>query len=78
MSSAPIDCGERLYTSGNSRAGTWICEFYFRLANLLRRCKEEKVRSDGQEKEDVGGTGKVEHDIAEKESRRRHTLVTEL
>ena len=60
-----------------NRAGSWIFKLYYRLDKLLRKCEEEKVRSDDQKKEDVGGTGKVEYDIAEKESRRRHVLVTE-
>ena len=50
--------------------------FYYRLDKLLRRCEEEKVRSNYQKKEDVGSTGKVEHEAAEKESRRGHVLVT--
>ena len=61
----------------DSRASTWICIFYFRLAKFLKGCEEEKMRSDDQEKEDVDSTGKVEHDNAEEGSRRRYTLVTE-
>ena len=53
-------------------------KFYFRLLRLLRGSEKEKVRSDDQEKEDIDGTGKLPHDTAEKGSRRRHTLVTEL
>ena len=68
-----------LYNIGvNSRACTWVTKFYFRFEKFLRGHEEEKVGSDDQEKEDVGGTGQVEHDTAEKESRRRHVLVTEL
>ena len=52
--------------------------FYYRLDKLLRRCEEEKVRSDDQEKDDIDGTGKAVHDLAKKESRRRHVFVTEL
>ena len=51
--------------------------FYYRLDKLPRCCEEEKMRSDDQEKEDVDSTGKVEHDLANKGSRRRHVLVTE-
>jgi len=47
------------------------------LTKLLRGCEEEKVGSDDQEKEDVDGTGKVEHDNTEKGSRRRYALMTE-
>jgi hypothetical protein len=36
-------------------------KFYFRLGESLRTGKEEKLRSDNQEQEDVDGTGKVEH-----------------
>jgi hypothetical protein len=60
-----------------SRANTWIFSFYLRLAKFLRTCKEEKVRSDDQEKEDVDGARKVEHDNAKEGGRRRHVLVTE-
>ena len=49
--------------------------FCYRLDKPLRRCEEEKVRSDKQEKEDIDGTGKVEHDLAKKGSCRRHVTV---
>ena len=52
--------------------------FYYGLDKLIRRCEEEKVRSDDQEKKDIDGTGKVERDLAKKESSRRHVLVIEL
>ena len=60
-----------------SRASTWIGKFYVRLARLLSGCEEGNMWSHDQEKKDVNGTGKVEHGIAKKDSRRWYTLVTE-
>ena len=62
---------------GYRKASTLTSKFYFRLAKLLRRREEEKMRSDDQEKEDIDGTGKVEHYASKKDSRRRHMHMIE-